>query len=61
MNDRVRLILEEAHRIATEALCARGCSERHARAIADTVTAAERDECTSHGLFHIPIPVERKT
>ena len=54
MNDRVHLTLDEVHRIATEALRARGYSQRHARAIADTVTAAERDGCTSHGLFRIP-------
>ena len=24
------------------------------RAVADTVTAAERDECKSHGLFRVP-------
>ncbi len=58
MNDRVRLTLDEVHRIATEALRARGFSQRHARAIADTVTAAERDECTSHGLFRIPFYVK---
>ena len=58
MNDRVRLTLDEVHDLATAALRARGFSERHARAIADTVTAAERDECTSHGLFRIPFYVK---
>ncbi len=58
MNDRVHLTLDEAHRLATEALRAQGYSEPHARAIADTVTAAERDECTSHGLFRIPFYVK---
>ena len=48
MNDRVRLTLDEIHEIATKGLRAKGYSERHARAIADTVTAAERDECPSH-------------
>ena len=57
MNDRVHLTLDEVHRIASEALRARGFSARHAGAIADTVTAAERDECTSHGLFRIPFYV----
>ena len=58
MNDRVRLTLDEVHRLATEALCAKGCSARHTRAIADIVTAAERDECASHGLFRIPFYVK---
>ena len=54
MNNRVHLTLDEVHKTATEALRAQGYSAKHARAIADTVTAAERDECTSHGLFRIP-------
>jgi len=54
VNDRVHLTLDEVHDIATAALRARGYSQRHARAIADTVTAAERDGCQSHGLFRIP-------
>ena len=58
MNDRVHLTLEEAHGIAADALRAKGYSEKHARAIADTVTAAERDECASHGLFRIPFYVK---
>ena len=57
-DDRVHLTLDEVHEIAAAALRARGYSERHARAIADTVTAAERDECTSHGLFRIPFYVK---
>ena len=58
MNDRVHLTLDEVHELATKALCAKGYSARHASAIADTVTAAERDECTSHGLFRIPFYVK---
>ena len=58
MSDRVHLTLDEVHEIAAAALCAKGYSGRHARAIADTVTAAERDECTSHGLFRIPFYVK---
>ena len=58
MNDRIRLTLEEVRELATEALRAKGFSKQHAHAIADTVTAAERDECTSHGLFRIPFYVK---
>lgn len=54
MNDQVRLTLEEVHALALEALTANTVSEDHARAIADTVTAAERDGCKSHGLFRLP-------
>jgi delta1-piperideine-2-carboxylate reductase len=55
--DTIKLSLEEAHALAREALLARGFSEAQARAVADTVTAAERDECRSHGLFRIPFYV----
>jgi LDH2 family malate/lactate/ureidoglycolate dehydrogenase len=54
MSDTVHLTLEEAHALALEALVANGFSGGQARAIADTVTAAERDLCSSHGLFRIP-------
>ena len=54
MTDTVHLSLDDAHALALSALTAKGFSEPQARAIADTVIAAERDECTSHGLFRIP-------
>ena len=50
----VRLALESVHEIATACLTGHGLSAEQARAVADTVTAAERDECHSHGLFRIP-------
>jgi LDH2 family malate/lactate/ureidoglycolate dehydrogenase len=53
MNDSIHLTLEEVHALAFEALVANGFSAAQARAIANTVTAAERDLCTSHGLFRI--------
>ena len=52
--DQVRLSLEEVHELATRALLANGCDARNARAVADTVTSAERDGAKSHGLFRIP-------
>jgi len=57
VNDQVTMTLEAAHECAFEACLASGCSEDQARAIADTLTAAERDECKSHGLFRIPFYV----
>ncbi|MEM7255488.1 MAG: Ldh family oxidoreductase [Pseudomonadota bacterium] len=54
MTETVRLSLDEVHRLAMAAFTNNGTSEPQARAVADTVTAAERDECTSHGLFRIP-------
>jgi len=54
MAELAHLTLEEVDALAYGALRASGVSEAHARAIADTVTAAERDESQSHGLFRIP-------
>lgn len=57
MTDTVHLSLDEAHALALSALSAQGLSEDQARAVADTVIAAERDRCPSHGLFRIPFYV----
>lgn len=50
----VRMSLEEAHALAVRCLAEHGADEENARAVADIVTAAERDLCHSHGLFRIP-------
>jgi len=50
----IRLTLAELHSLAGRALKAGGISHLQADAIADVVTAAERDECRSHGLHRIP-------
>ena len=49
-----RLTLSECHDLAARALAANGCSPENARAVADNITAAERDGCKSHGLFRVP-------
>ncbi|MBH62288.1 MAG: oxidoreductase [Alphaproteobacteria bacterium] len=54
MSDLARLTLDEVHGLAMEIFNAHGLSEDQATAVADTVTAAERDECKSHGLFRVP-------
>jgi delta1-piperideine-2-carboxylate reductase len=48
-----RLSLEQVHALAWQVLRVHGVSEDHARAIADTITAAERDDCKAHGLFRL--------
>jgi delta1-piperideine-2-carboxylate reductase len=50
----VRLSLQEVHALATAALVRHGADEANARAVADIVTSAERDEAKSHGLFRVP-------
>lgn len=58
MGDDVHMTLDEVHATAREICVLHGYSEEHAAAIADTVTAAERDECRSHGLFRIPFYIK---
>ncbi|MEM9602633.1 MAG: Ldh family oxidoreductase [Pseudomonadota bacterium] len=53
----VNLSLEACHALATSALQHQGFSTAQADAIAATITAAERDGCTSHGLFRVPFYV----
>lgn len=54
MPDDVVLRLDEVHALASAALSPTGLGADHIRSIADVTTAAERDECLSHGLFRIP-------
>jgi len=50
----VQLSLDEIYQRANATLLAHDFSVDQAHCIADTVTIAERDGCTSHGLFRIP-------
>lgn len=58
MADDITLSLDEIHQLASKALTCQGFSTEQADAIATTVTAAERDECHSHGLFRISFYVK---
>ncbi len=46
--------LDQVHAITTQILLQHGMSQAQAAAIATTVTGAERDGCTSHGLYQVP-------
>ena len=50
----VELSLAQARRLARCCLAANGCDDANAEAVADAITRAERDLCTSHGLFRLP-------
>src|ERR1700753_3909053 len=54
MHDAIQMSLGEVHAAAKAALLGQGFNSAHADAIANTVTAAERDECRHHGLFRLP-------
>jgi len=58
LTENVTISLEEVHKISVAALTCQGFSPEQAHAIAATVTAAERDECHSHGLFRIPFYIK---
>ncbi|GLZ84852.1 oxidoreductase [Metapseudomonas resinovorans] len=57
MSDLINLSLEQVHALATRALTHNGMGEDHARAIADTITRGQRDECHSHGLYRVLVCV----
>src|SRR5258708_26708626 len=57
MQDAVQMSLGEVHAAAEAALLGQGFNRAHAAAIANTVTAAEQDECRHHGLFRLPFYV----
>ena len=53
-NETVNLELSAVKTLAKAALLKAGCDEANANAITHTVWQAERDGCSSHGLFRIP-------
>lgn len=54
MADTVTLTLTDVHSLTLRVLLAHGVSSAQAQAIAETITAAERDDCPAHGLFRLP-------
>ena len=50
----VTLTLDEVYQLTVDTLTALGASDDNAVAIAEVITAAERDDCKSHGLFRLP-------
>ena len=51
---KTRMSLTEIEEFAASCLLANGCNEANARAVAATMTAAERDGSAGHGLFRMP-------
>jgi len=52
--DKVHLTLPACHEVCVRALTASGLAPASADTIAKVITAAERDEAHSHGLFRLP-------
>ena len=57
MTDTVQLSLQEIHELAVRVLSHNGMSCAHAQAIARVVTASQRDECHSHGVYRLLVIV----
>lgn len=53
MTQTVNLSLNDAYQLAHRALRSNGFSEAQAHAVAQNVTAGERDGCASHGLYRV--------
>ena len=54
MSDTTALSLQDIRQLAADCLRANGADAENAAAVADNMTAAERDGAHSHGLFRLP-------
>ena len=50
----MKMRVEAIHDLAKSTLMRFGASEKHASAVAGTISLAERDGCVSHGLYRLP-------
>ena len=50
----INLSLKQVYKLAYDCMVANGCDHDNATALAETMTAAERDCCHAHGLFRLP-------
>lgn len=53
-DDVVAMSVDEVFALSYRVLSGAGLSHDHAEAVARVITAGERDECASHGLFRLP-------
>lgn len=53
----IRLPLEDIKELSLKVLTSNGMAEDHARAIAHVITAGQRDECHSHGIYRLLVCV----
>ncbi|MDB2388043.1 Ldh family oxidoreductase [Alphaproteobacteria bacterium] len=54
MNDVTKINLEEIKALVTNVFLKQGCNKVNAEALARTITKAEEDGASSHGLFRLP-------
>ena len=53
VTETICLLLHEVHELAVRILSHHGMSSPHAQAIARVITAGQRDECHSHGVYRL--------
>ena len=53
-NSQKKISLEQVYQLAYDCMKANDCNHDNADALAETMTAAERDMCHAHGLFRLP-------
>ena len=54
MSNVTKIALEEINTLVTNVLIKQGCNKENASALANTITKAEEDGSSSHGLFRVP-------
>jgi delta1-piperideine-2-carboxylate reductase len=54
MHKTINLSLSDIFELSVDALLASGANRENAEAVAAVVRNADRDGCTSHGIFRVP-------
>ncbi len=54
MANSIKVSLDEIKKLVTDVFLKQGCNENNASALANTITKAEEDGSSSHGLFRVP-------
>ena len=54
MANSINVSLDEIKKLVTDVFLKQGCNKSNARALANTITKAEEDGSSSHGLFRVP-------
>ena len=54
MANSINISLDEIKKLVTDVFLKQGCNKNNASALANTITKAEEDGSSSHGLFRVP-------
>ena len=54
MTNNVKISLDDIKELVTNIFVKQGCNQENANALANTITKAEEDGSSSHGLFRLP-------